>query len=253
VACSNYQGFPTALHANKCVQGDATAKFPLKVRWCREFELPVTGTPKAQDGVLYVRTSDNLSKAVFYAVDAETSDVIWQIDTPAAMGEPLYHWNVVGDYLVVSGINKVQAVNRHTGQIAWQRSIPSSGEVLVANQDLYMVTTGSLFHMSTSDGQTLWEFKGLPSHRTFRGFFIPDNSTIVVPADDYYVIDAVSGRLSYESAYDFLAGPRSAVPHQNKLVYGNMIIEAANGKVVKNLPGGNADSTPLVNLEWYLD
>jgi outer membrane protein assembly factor BamB len=83
---------------------------------------------------------------VFYAVDAETSDVIWQIDTPAAMGEPFYHWNVVGDYLVVSGINKVQAVNRHTGQIAWQRSIPSSGEVLVANQDLYMVTTGSLFH-----------------------------------------------------------------------------------------------------------
>lgn len=254
-SCSNYRGFPAVLQKNKCLQGNATAQFPLKTKWCRELELPITGTPKAYDGVLYVRTSDNLSKVIFYAVDVETSNVIWQFDTSVAMGEPFYHWNVIGDYLIVSGLNKVQAMNRHTGQTVWQTSIPSlSGEVIAGSQNLFVITTGSVFCMSTSEGKVLWEFKGLPSHRTFRGFFIPASSVIVVPADKYYVVDAVSGRLSYSGDYDFLAGPISAVPYQNKIIYGNMMVEVANGKVVENLPGGNTDIMPLVDsdLAYYI-
>ncbi len=248
------------LYRNECADGVSSRDFPLTVRWCLKLDLPIRSSPKIKDEILYINTTDATTKSVFYAIDAKTSTILWRYETEAGIGDRSFLWDVVGDYVILGGRHQfgslIEVLDRRTGQRIWQTQIDYLVEAIVTdNERLYVVAQDALYQQDSSNGKILWTFKGLPSHATFRAFYIPANKTIVVPVDYYYVIDAQSGNLIYKGSEVYSSEPLDAVVHNDSLVYGGGVVNAVDGTLREGLPGGTDYVVPVVisNTVYYVD
>lgn len=232
----------------RCTNGDASARFPLEVKWCLELASPIDHPPRIHEGVIYVRTS-NSSAAMFYAIDTETSNVIWTYQTDTSKGLEPFLWEIVGDNIVIADGLELESLNRLTGKIIWHKTVNTVQALTTDGETLYLAASGYAQAIDATSGKTLWEYRGLPSHRTFRVFYDASNSRIVIPAaNQLHILEAKSGRLIYLNEIEYSAGTFwSAILNEGKLSDGAYMLDVETGRVAYRLPEGISTGwSPLV-------
>lgn len=257
-ACSStgHPGFPPQLSDRHCEQGDPSVAFPLKIKWCSELTWPISHPPKIQNGVAYVRTEDRLSGSKFYALDARTARVLWEYDTYLSDGAEPYYWAVADNSVVVGRDDELYGLNRLTGQLAWRKAIDNHifQAMTTDGRRLYAAFSEKAYAIDPASGETLWEWFGLPSHYTFVAYYDSGHSTLVIPADHFYVLDAESGRLLYQSREEPWRTGTEAIPYHDQLIYGDEIVDVTTGKVEYELDTGTDSFVPAVisNTVYYI-
>jgi outer membrane protein assembly factor BamB len=238
VACSAPQSV-------NCTPGSSSGTFPLKVRWCVKIDRPIDQPPKTSEGVIYVHAFDP-NAAEYYAIDTETSKILWTYATDVTEGLEPFRWDIVKDYMILTGGLRKEGLDRLTGRPLWQRSDNSTLALTTDGEKIFLASGGSAQAIDPANGETIWEYTGLPSHRTFGIFYDSTNARVIIPADRLHVLDAESGRLLYLNDIHFPAGDREAIPYQGQLVYGAYIIDEVSGGVTYRINDGVNTNQPLL-------
>ncbi len=247
VACSVPQSM-------NCTPGSSSGEFPLKVRWCLKMDRPINQPPKIRDGVIYVHAF-NPNAAEYYAIDAETSNILWTYTTDITAGLEPHQWDIVKGYVILTGGLRKEGLDRLTGRLLWQWSDNSTLALTTDGEKVFLASSGSAQAIDPASGETVWEYAGLPSHRTFGIFYDSTNARVIIPADRLYVLAAESGRLLYLNDINFPAGDREAIPYQGKLVYGSYIVDEVSGEVTYKISDGVNTNQPLLidsNILYHL-
>ncbi len=157
-------------------------------------------------------------------------------------------WDVVGNYLIIGGGSGIESLDRITGQPIWRKNVSTVQAITTDGKTVFLGSSGYAQAIDPATGDTIWEYTGLPSHFTFRLYYDPSNTWLVIPADRMYVLDAASGRLLYLNDIQFPEGMTMSgtVAYQGKLVFGDMVVDSATGKVIYRIPGGVDLGRPLI-------
>lgn len=233
-----------------CTAGNSTGAFPLRVRWCVKLDGPVIHPPRIQGGVVYVRVL-NPSAAMFYAIDANSSQVLWTYTTDAARALESSWWDVVGNYLIISGGSGIESIDGNTGQSGWRRGVSTVQSITTDGKTVFLGSSGYAQAIDPATGETIWEYLGLPSHFTFRLYYDPSNNWLIIPADRMYVLDATSGKLLYLNDIQFPEGMTMSgtATYHGKLVFGNAVVDPTTGKVIYQISSGVNTGRPLINSD----
>jgi len=236
-----------------CVQGSSSSGFPLRVKWCLALAQPVRTPPKIRHGIAYVRTEGELSGATFYAIDLSTANILWQYETYNTMGSEPYLWDIIGNFVVLIGGEEIDTLDSVTGQLAWQRQMryQTFQALTTDGRKLYLVMSGFAEAIDVQSGKTIWEYQGLPSHFTFRAYYDDVHSTIVIPADHFYVLDAMSGRLVNKGEKEFPQSALDAIVYRGYLIYGDTIFDASLGTEIRALDDGTYKAPMALDETLY--
>ncbi len=123
-------------------------------------------------------------------------------------------------FIYVSGRGKIRAIDRRTMKVEWEaKDLGISAEMALVGKSLYVRTGGQFTRLKdgeidekgpfgvsavdTSNGKTLWRFKGADKGMT--NFVFPDAQTVMfADRDDLFALDARTGRktASFEHKID---------------------------------------------------
>ncbi|SEF18673.1 PQQ-binding-like beta-propeller repeat protein [Jiangella alba] len=112
----------------------------------------LTGSPTIVDGIVYAGTRDENGdgNAALHAVDLATGERLWEYPVPSSIvGTPA----VLGDTVFVGTLRaQLFAVDRHTGELVWQRDTEDAPEP--NNQRAY-----GYYSPAVADGKVYWAYQ----------------------------------------------------------------------------------------------
>lgn len=198
--------------------GSIDATFPISDR-LQESNVPwwAFDVQVSEDGLLYVPATLHSnaelgnSRGRVYSFDIETQEIRWQYDIPF---DTIYlpEWNtdrieqaavqncrIWEDLLIVPSREKIQALNRFTGELVWEKQYLLKYQfdktIQIKDGIIYLGTTNSdvIFALNALDGSLIWEnfleSGGLVNMTLHDGkIFTGDWSRI-------YIVDQASGEL----------------------------------------------------------
>lgn len=238
-----------------CVAGSSSNDFPLKKKWCIELLQPVSEPPKIRDGIAYVQTQGDDSGTTFYAIDIDTSKILWRYE---AMGSDRQFWEVVDNYVIIANSSgKIVSLARLNGQRVWDNTIRylATESLVTDGKQLYIIAQGHAYAIDPKTGSMVWgRDEDFPSHSSFLAFYDEAHSTIVVPANHYYVISTKTGEPIYQSSSQAVNQFDQAISYEGMLIYADRIADAANDQTLYEMPDGYKHSfapTVISNTLYY--
>ena len=126
-----------------------------RLEWSQSLGAPTRSAPVIKDDVIYV---GGHFKAM--ALDAETGEIIWEIDTPGQMNQS---FAVAGEYVYMGlSDHRLLALDRRTGEIRWEFSakFPITSSPVVADGMVYFGSSDSLIYsLDAATGKLIWKHK----------------------------------------------------------------------------------------------
>ena len=125
------------------------------LRWSKDLGQPTRSAPTAVDGAIYL---GGHFKAM--ALEAETGEIIWEIDTPGQMNDS---FAVAGDYVYMGlSDHRFLALDRMTGEIRWEftAEFPITSSPVVADGMVYFGSSdGFVYSLDAATGEKIWKHK----------------------------------------------------------------------------------------------
>ena len=200
--------------------------------WSQSLGDPTRSAPLASDGMVYVGGHFKV-----LALDSETGEALWEVETPGPMDHAL---TVANNNLVYVGLtnHRMLALDRATGETVWEfkARLPISAAALVHDGVAYITSAANIIYaLDAQTGEKLWQHKirgnvkTTPALRGERLYAADDEGNL-------YFIDADNGRRRFRF---ITAGSASGPP----VVTDGVVYYPSGGSLyaidttVKGLPG----------------
>lgn len=180
----------------------------------------IDAVPLLHAGVIYVpaQKSETVMETTFFALNADTGDVVWQLNQPGQpWAAPILHKS--GKMVLTStGIGQI-GLHRDTdkgwahavsldGKPVWQTALPNTNmnpDIYIPESDLVIYATkkGTLIALNAADGTAKWQTRlsaGVSAPAQLVKHF--KETTVALTADDgvFYLVDAENGAILFSYA-----------------------------------------------------
>lgn len=195
--------------------------------WKLELDAKIHAHPSyfvVTDGVIFALGEDN----VFYVIDADTGEKLWQLPTEKGIaGSPVLAEGVV--YIIdlkKKGWRKkvriLRAIDVQTGQEYWSYSTTKDilGPAVGAGKVFFLVENRQLYALDAKSGETAWKIE--TRHEKHSAPAVADGKVLVYGEEGLYAFDAGSGRSMWKFEDFGVSGP-----YGEPLVLGNHVVSGA--------------------------
>ena len=161
-----------------------------RLLWSRSLGEPTRSAPLLMDGAIYVGGHFKV-----IALDADTGETRWEVETPGPMDHAL---TIANNGLVYAGLtnHRMLALDRVTGETVWEfkAHLPISASALVHDGTAYVTSAGNIIYgLDAQTGEKLWQHKIKGNVKTSPALH---GNRLYVSDDEgnLYFIDADNGR-----------------------------------------------------------
>jgi outer membrane protein assembly factor BamB len=183
-----------------------------------------------RDGIVYTGT---------YALQAQDGTVLWRIASETRWLSPQA---LVDDTLYAVAEWDIYAINAQNGEIRWRfesdEYMHISGPPILANQLLYVGTSGSVDHpeqsrcyaLDTETGTLRWEY---PLGNGYAGAVIHDESIYVSSGDRHlYALEKHNGSLRWKYRFAYPTSNTATIVGNVVLIHGVYALSSVDGTLL---------------------
>jgi outer membrane protein assembly factor BamB len=227
VVLSACRGSPSSLYL-----AEAAHNFPLRKLWSFEASTVSVDPPEPADGIILNSTADLIS----YALDAEGGDVLWQREISSGLGV-LDTWRAIAEgKWILAGGRSVIAIDLRSGDLVWTADgFTAPVGVAVGYGMVFVASKGWVTALDLATGEAMWENASMPGY-TFAVLYDETRNRVLVPAEEFYVLDPLSGELLAVIDTDLGCSARNYRIHGGWIYCIDRIYDASTGRLLFKFP-----------------